>query len=61
MLLKKGQVKLRRAGVDKIYRKAGEQIPVWNLDEIQTGKNTQAAITLTEKDDKIELFIPDFL
>lgn len=56
MTLNKGGVKLRRAKVDTFYRVSGEKIPIHNLDEIQTGKDSSITIELNAKDDKLELY-----
>ncbi len=60
MTLKKGIVKLRRARVDTLYKKAGEKIPVHNLDEIQTGNNSSVTIKLNFKSDELELYSQSF-
>ncbi|MBU2643832.1 FecR domain-containing protein [bacterium] len=60
MTLHKGIVKLRRNLVDTIYQKTGEQIPVRNLDEIQTGKDSSVTIKLDAKDDELELYSQSF-
>jgi FecR protein len=60
LTLDKGIVKVRRALVDKIYRKVGEKIPVHNLDEIQTGKYSSVTIRLDAKGDKLELYSQSF-
>jgi FecR-like protein len=53
--LEKGIVKISRSGIILIYKKAGLKIPIYNLDQIHTGKNTFATVKLTSKDD-IELY-----
>jgi len=60
MILKKGMVKLRRAGADTIHREVGKEISLSNLDEIQTGADSQVSIHLTAKGDIIELFSQSF-
>jgi len=60
MTLDKGIVKVRRALVDKIYRKVGDKIPIHNLDEIQTGKYSSVTIKLDAKGDKLELYSQSF-
>ncbi len=60
LTLDKGIVKVRRALVDKIYRRVGEKIPINNLDEIQTGKYSSVTIELDAKGDKLELFSQSF-
>ncbi|MCP4751427.1 MAG: FecR domain-containing protein [Proteobacteria bacterium] len=60
LLLVKGQVKVRRAGVDTIYRKKGEIVPIFNRDSIQTGRDTHVKIHIKEKGDEIELFSLSF-
>jgi len=60
MVLKKGMVKLRRAGADTIHREVGKKISLSNLDEIQTGALSQVTIHLTAKGDNIELFSQSF-
>lgn len=60
MTLNKGVVKLRRNLVDSVYRKVGETVPVSNLDEIQTGKDSNVTIELKAKDDKLELYSQSF-
>lgn len=56
MVLKKGMVKLRRVGVDTIFKEVGKSISLSSLDEIQTGAESQVTIQLTAKGDNIELF-----
>lgn len=60
MTLNKGAVKLRRTQIDTLFQKAGEKIPVRNLDEIQTGKNSSVTIKLDAKSDELELYSQSF-
>ena len=60
MMLNKGIVKVRRAQVDTLYKTAGKQIPVHNLDEIQTGKDSSVTIKLNFKSDELELYSQSF-
>ncbi len=60
LVLEKGILKLRRAGVDTIYRDIGQKIPLLNLDEVQTGKDSKATIRLTDKNDSVELLSQSF-
>jgi hypothetical protein len=60
MTLNKGIVKVRRAQVDMLYKTAGKQIPVRNLDEIQTGKDSSVSIKLNFKSDELELYSQSF-
>ena len=60
MILNKGGVKLRRNQIDTLYQTAGEIIPVRNLDEIQTGKDSSVTIKLNAKSDELELYSQSF-
>jgi len=60
MTLNKGVVKLRRAKIDTLYQTVGQQIPVQNLDEIQTGKDSNVTIDLKAQTDKLELYSQSF-
>lgn len=60
MTLNRGVVKVRRALVDQLYRTTGQEIPVMNLDEIQTGKDSNVTIDLKAREDKLELYSQSF-
>ncbi len=53
--LEKGVVKISRNKIILIYKKAGLKIPIFNLDQIHTGKDTFATLKLAGKDD-IDLY-----
>jgi hypothetical protein len=51
MVLNKGAVKIRRTGIDTLFQQTGQQIPVFDLDEIQTGNDANVTITLTAREE----------
>jgi chaperonin cofactor prefoldin len=53
--LVKGYLKLRQQDTEKIYRKVGEEIPVFKQDRIQTGIDTEVRIFLRAKGEEIVL------
>jgi len=60
LVVNKGMAKLRRNNLDSVYPQSEQAIPVYSLDEIQTGADSSATITLEAKDDSIELFSQSF-
>ena len=60
LVINKGKIKLRRNNADLIMDQRNVPINVFNLDEIQTGKETSILIHLTEKNDQILLFSQSF-
>lgn len=58
--LEKGKVRIRSNGIDNTYSMPGKQVQVHSGDEIQTGANTRAVITLSARGDHVELFSTTF-
>ncbi|MCP4294173.1 MAG: hypothetical protein GY786_01035, partial [Proteobacteria bacterium] len=60
IIIKEGNLKISRGRKDHYFSKAGEKIPVYKFDRIQTTTGTKAQIHLSNNNDVVDLFSKTF-